>query len=95
MNFTPSCSIVIPAYNEQDHLESTLLSLSNQSIPRESYEIIVVDNGSTDKTTDLAEKYADILELPLAIMHKRRTGVDGQGVKFVELVGDVEGKRGI
>ena len=43
----------------------------------------------------LAEKYADILHLPLAVMHKRRTGVDGQTVKFVELVGDVEGKTPI
>lgn len=43
----------------------------------------------------LAEKYAGILEQPLAIMHKRRSGVDGQQVEFVELVGDVEGKTPI
>lgn len=43
----------------------------------------------------LAEKYADMLRLPLAIMHKRRTGIDGQDVKFVELVGDVKGKTPI
>ncbi len=43
----------------------------------------------------LAEKYADILGLPLAIMHKRRSGVDGQRVEFVELVGEVEGKTPI
>lgn len=43
----------------------------------------------------LAGKYADILELPLAIMHKRRAGVDGQDVKFVELVGEVNGKTPI
>lgn len=43
----------------------------------------------------LAGKYADILGLPLAIMHKRRAGVDGQDVKFVELVGEVKGKTPI
>ena len=43
----------------------------------------------------LAEKYAEILRLPLAIMHKRRNGVDGQDVEFVELVGDVKGKTPI
>ena len=43
----------------------------------------------------LAGKYADILGLPLAIMHKRRAGVDGQDVKFVELVGEVNGKTPI
>ena len=78
MNFTPSCSIVIPAYNEQVHLESTLLSLSNQSIPRESYEIIVVDNGSTDKTTDLAEKYADRV---LVVPELNVGAVRNQGIK--------------
>ena len=43
----------------------------------------------------LAEKYTDILRLPLAIMHKRRNGKDGQDVKFVELVGDVKDKTPI
>ena len=43
----------------------------------------------------LAEKYAKILRLPLAIMHKRRNGADGQDVEFVELVGDVRGKTPI
>ena len=43
----------------------------------------------------LAEKYAEILRLPLAIMHKRRNGADGQDVEFVELVGDVKGKTPI
>ncbi len=43
----------------------------------------------------LAEKYSQILRLPLAIMHKRRNGPDGQEVKFVELVGDVKGKTPI
>ncbi len=43
----------------------------------------------------LAEKYADILGLPLAIMHKRRSGVDGQQVEFVELVGEISGKTPI
>ncbi|MYG00009.1 ribose-phosphate pyrophosphokinase [Candidatus Poribacteria bacterium] len=43
----------------------------------------------------LAEKYSQILRLPLAIMHKRRNGPDGQEVKFVELVGEVKGKTPI
>jgi glycosyltransferase involved in cell wall biosynthesis len=34
-------------------------SLVNQSFPREHYEIIVVDNGSTDKTLDVARKFSN------------------------------------
>ena len=37
----------------------------------------------------LAEKYMDILELPLVIMHKRRSGIGGRQVEVVEIVGDV------
>ena len=43
----------------------------------------------------LAEKYMDILGLPMAFMHKRRTGIGGQEVKSVEIVGDVKGKTPI
>ena len=41
------CSIIIPHYNQLNHLTICLESLSKQSIPREQYEIIVVDNGSS------------------------------------------------
>ncbi|MDA1190695.1 MAG: ribose-phosphate pyrophosphokinase [Candidatus Poribacteria bacterium] len=41
----------------------------------------------------LAEKYADVLDLPLALMHKRRSGVGGSGaMEVVEIIGDVKGK---
>lgn len=53
------CSVVIPAYNEEAHIRATLLSLIDQSLPRTSYEIIVVDNGSTDSTRSIAEQYAN------------------------------------
>lgn len=55
------CSIVIPAYNEAEMIEATLQSLSQQTITRDRYEIIVVDNGSTDGTPLLAKKYADLV----------------------------------
>jgi ribose-phosphate pyrophosphokinase len=43
----------------------------------------------------LAEKYASVLNLPMALMHKRRTGIGGGEVEVVEIVGDVKGKRPI
>lgn len=60
MNKNFQCSIVIPAYNEQDMIEQTLSSLCKQSLPRSEYEIIVVDNGSSDRTIEIANKYADL-----------------------------------
>lgn len=52
-------SVVIPTYNEEKFLEKTLQRLSKQTLPRNKYEIIVVDGNSTDKTRQIAKKYAD------------------------------------
>lgn len=49
-------SIVVPAYNAEDTLEETLDSLRFQTLKK--IEIIVVDDGSTDKTSEILKKYA-------------------------------------
>ncbi|MDP3725059.1 MAG: ribose-phosphate pyrophosphokinase [Nanoarchaeota archaeon] len=43
----------------------------------------------------LAEKYAQLLNLPFVLMHKRREGVGGVQVKVIEIVGGVKGKTPI
>ncbi len=43
----------------------------------------------------VAEKYAGILHLPMALMHKRRSGIGGAEVEVSEIVGDVKGKTPI
>jgi cellulose synthase/poly-beta-1,6-N-acetylglucosamine synthase-like glycosyltransferase len=48
-------SVVIAAFNEEQTLGRCLDSLLAQTAPRDSYEIIVVDDGSTDKTRQIAE----------------------------------------
>ncbi len=52
-------SVIIPTFNEENYLRETLERLVNQSVPRTKYEIVVVDNKSTDKTVKIARKYAD------------------------------------
>ena len=41
-------SVVIPAYNEEKDLGECLESLKNQTLPSSNFELIVVDNNSTD-----------------------------------------------
>jgi glycosyltransferase involved in cell wall biosynthesis len=48
----PSISIIIPAHNEQDYLAATLAALNRQDYPE--YEIVVVANGCTDRTAEVA-----------------------------------------
>lgn len=50
-------SVIIPAYNAVRTLEKCLVSLSNQSLSNEDYEVIVVDDGSTDRTPDIIKRF--------------------------------------
>ena len=52
-------SVVVPSFNEEEGIEPFLKSLCDQTLPRDQYEIIVVDGNSKDKTREIAEKYAD------------------------------------
>ena len=52
-------SVVVPTYNEEQNIERCLQSLADQTVPRETYEIIVVDGDSKDRTRELAEPLAD------------------------------------
>lgn len=65
----PAVSVVIPAFNEERLLKRCLSSLSDQTFPRTDYEIIVIDNNSTDRTPEIAGRYADQL------IHLSRKGV--------------------
>lgn len=50
-------SVIIPAYNEEKLLPSCLKSVLNQDFPKNKYEVIVVNNASTDKTPQIAKAY--------------------------------------
>jgi glycosyltransferase involved in cell wall biosynthesis len=54
-------SVIIPSYNEEANIARCLESLQKQTVPRDEYEIIVVDGSSKDQTREIAEKYADLV----------------------------------
>lgn len=49
----PSISIVVVCYNEEENITACLKSLLAQNYPQNRYEIVVVDNDSTDRTQEL------------------------------------------
>lgn len=51
-------SIIVPVYNVEPYLERCLLSCLHQDIPQDDYEIIVVNDGSTDGSLQVAERVA-------------------------------------
>ena len=50
-------SVIVPAYNADRTISKCLSSLTNQSISQDAYEVIVVDDGSTDKTPDIIRQF--------------------------------------
>jgi glycosyltransferase involved in cell wall biosynthesis len=81
----PMVSIIVPACNEEEHLEQSLLSRLNQDYPR--FELIVINDRSTDGTKAIIDRIAamdsrliplDITELPdgwLGKVHALHQGV--------------------
>ena len=56
-------SVIIPARNEAKNIGRTLDALAVQTLPKSDFEVILADNGSTDDTIAIAEKYASLLTL--------------------------------
>lgn len=53
----PRFSIVVPAYNAETKLSECLGALLCQTVPSEQYEVIVVDDGSKDRTASIAAEF--------------------------------------
>ncbi len=75
-------SVVIPVYNGENYLEETIQSVLNQT--EEPFEILVVDDGSTDSTPQIVQKYSKI-----KYIHKKNGGVSSAlNVGLREMKGD-------
>jgi cellulose synthase/poly-beta-1,6-N-acetylglucosamine synthase-like glycosyltransferase len=55
----PFVSVIVPAFNEENTIAETLLSLIRLKYPKNKYEVIVVDDGSTDATYDIVQQFID------------------------------------
>jgi glycosyltransferase involved in cell wall biosynthesis len=53
----PHFSIVIPAHNEEKYIGDTLEHVATLAYPSDSYEAIVIENGSSDRTFEVAKRF--------------------------------------
>lgn len=78
-------SILVPAHNEERELAATLEALLAQDYPAESYEILVIENGSSDRTQAIAAAIAArpeargrlrLLTSPRGVSRAKNAGLD-------------------
>ena len=62
-------SVIIPVYNGEKYIEQAVDSVINQSF--KDFELIIINDGSTDKTKEIIEKYQDLT----IIKHQKNLGV--------------------
>jgi cellulose synthase/poly-beta-1,6-N-acetylglucosamine synthase-like glycosyltransferase len=75
----PFVSVVIPALNEEECVEKTLKSVLAFDYPRDKFEVIFVDDGSTDNTRSIAKKFeGDIVK----VFHRENTGSKAAASNF-------------
>ena len=80
----PVLSIIIPIYNAEEYLEECLESVINQEVPFDEYEIICIDDGSTDNSNSILEKYNKIID-NLTVFYQNNNGVSSARNKGIKL----------
>ncbi len=68
-NQKPFVSVVIPVYNDNERLKMCMDRLDKQTYGRENFEIIVVDNNSTQNVSEITSQYKDII-----LLHEKKPG---------------------
>lgn len=64
-------SIIIPNYNEERYIKRCLESIFNQTIDKSNYEVIVIDDGSNDKSVAIIKQYN------VKLLNSNRLGAGG------------------
>ena len=59
MTRVPTVSVLVPVYNQERFIGRCLRSLLSQNYPREEFDIVVIDDGSTDRTPYALELFKD------------------------------------
>lgn len=71
-NKDPKVSVIVPAYNAENFVERCLKSLASQTF--KDFEVILVNDGSTDKTMDIARQFKIESPLPLINIYSQENG---------------------
>ncbi|NQU82943.1 MAG: glycosyltransferase family 2 protein [Parcubacteria group bacterium] len=56
-------SITIPAYNAEETIKKAVQSALNQDFPKDAFEVVVVNDGSTDNTLNILQEFGDKIRI--------------------------------
>ncbi|WP_308991946.1 glycosyltransferase [Mariniflexile litorale] len=77
-------SIIVPVYNVEKYIERCIRSISKQDLPSQAYEIIIVNDGSTDDSLNIINNVSK--EYTNIIVHtQENTGLGGARNKGITL----------
>lgn len=68
----PKVSVVLPTYNRANMIQRTLSSIQNQTY--KNWELVIVDDGSTDETKDVIEHFAQSICQDVLYIHQENQG---------------------
>ena len=63
MMYEPLITVIVPAHNEEKYIGRCLRSLVSQNFPKEKYKVIVINDGSTDKTSYAINLFKEDIEI--------------------------------
>ncbi|HDE0455265.1 TPA: poly(ribitol-phosphate) beta-N-acetylglucosaminyltransferase [Staphylococcus aureus] len=67
-------SVIVPTYNSEKYITELLNSLAKQDFPKTEFEVVVVDDCSTDQTLQIVEKYRNKLNLKVSQLETNSAG---------------------
>ena len=84
-NYPLLLSIVVPIYNVEDYLDRCIDSLLHQDIDKSDYEIILVNDGSTDESYEIAKRKQRASDNIVLISQENKglSGARNTGLKYV------------
>lgn len=68
---TPKISVIVAAYNQERFIGRCLRSLLNQTLSRKEFEIIVVNDGSTDRTAYAIQLFCDPVGSSIQVLENK------------------------
>ena len=84
-------SVIMPVYNTEEFVENAIISVLNQTY--KNFELIIVNDGSTDGSADICKKYRDrderivYIDSPnRGVSHARNTGVSKSTGKWISFI---------